>query len=132
MADMDRDSLTEMVYRRLATPGFRQRLTATAPDGSRPVLVATRDELMSSILQRLAAMGGAGNVVVPHLNGLVVLAMEAEEPAGQVGKEQLTATCTVGVLVERMALTGAGTYWFQFPDGPALHSAHAEVVALAG
>ncbi len=74
MLDMDRATLTEMVYSLLSDPTFRRRLTATAPDGSHPVVVVTREDSVSSMLTRLDALGGSGNVVVPVLDGLVVLA----------------------------------------------------------
>ncbi len=135
MLDMDRGALTEMVYRRLSNPSFRERLTARAPDGSHPLVLTTGDELMSSVLQRLEAIGGSGNVVAPMLNGLVVLAVNTRVPdEGGVTDEQpaaITADCTVGVFIERMRFDGAGLYRLM-AEGTSPSLGRAEVVAVAG
>lgn len=139
MLDMDRAKLTEMVYRRLSDPSFRRRLTATAPDGSHPVVVVTREDSVSFMLSRLDASGGTGNVVAPFLNGLVVLAMDATVPTPKGGEEvpSLTTDCTVGVLVERMLMDmprgGSSVYQFIIKGGSTEERrGHAEMVALAG
>ncbi len=135
MLDMDRDALTEMVYRRLANPSFRRRLTARAPDGSHPLVIATREELVESMLHRLEVVGGSGNVVVPMLNGLVVLAMDAVNPEAEDAVDTpcaITTDCTVGVLVERMSLDQGGVYRFVVEGHAKPRGGHAEVVALAG
>lgn len=133
MLDMDREALTEMVYRRLSNPSFRKRLTARAPDGSHPLVVATRDELVSSVLDRLQSTGGSGNVVAPMLNGLVVLAIHAssDDDAGDELPASITTDCTLGVLIERMRLDGGGLHRFVV-EGPSPSLGQAEVVALAG
>lgn len=78
MANVNRSTLTRYVYQRLAEPDFRQRLTATSPDGSHPIIVALRGDPMAGLLQKLHKAGGAGNVVVPVLNGFVVLAIQSQ------------------------------------------------------
>ena len=138
MLDMDRARLTERVYRLLSDPTFRRRLTATAPDGSHPVVVVTREDAVSSMLSRLDAVGGSGNVVVPDPAGLVVLAMDAIMPLrkGSKGVLNLTTDCTVGVLVERMRMEmphgGLNLKFAVKGDSATERGGHAEMVALRG
>jgi len=139
MASVDRAAITKFVYQRLADPSFRDCLTAKARDGSRPIIVALRDDPVRALLADVAAMGGTANVAIPALNGVVVLAVKPEpvrhRASGSEPKpEYLTADCTVGVFLERLRLDGGeATYRFvvRGPDRKTKHGS-AEVVALAG
>lgn len=108
MADMDRAATTRFVYERLARPGFRSRLTATAPDGTRPVIVTMREDPLGVLVDQVRTAGGAGNVVLPTLNGVVVLAVTTVEGDGAPdgGLPALRSDCTVGVLLARLGLDG--------------------------
>lgn len=141
MPDMDRAELGRLVYRRLTDSGFRTRLKATAPDGTRPIIVTLRTDPVSTLLGHLAAVGGAGNVVVPTLNGVVILAMQAthdiDPPGRDVAEPLLCDDCTVGVLLERLKLdvTAGQPVLYHFVvagPGSRVDRAHAEVVAVAG
>lgn len=145
MADVDRAAVTEYVYKRLSDATFRGRLTATAPDGTRPIAVVLRDDPLGPLLTHIEHLGGACNVVVPLLNGIVVIAFEvADTPPERPRRSRserskspmLTTACTVGVFVERLRLDeGGATYAFELqrdlPSNEAI-SGKAEVVALAG
>lgn len=117
MRDVDRATLTEAVYRRLADRDFRKRLTATARDGSRPIIVALRDDPMRVLLAKLEGAGGSGNVVVPAFNGFLVVSMTTEtltETAPDESEvDELTADCTVGVFMERLTID-EGHAWYRF------------------
>lgn len=137
MHNMDRPTVTRLVYQRLADPSFRRSLTAVAPDGSRPIIVALRDDPMRSLLDRLRAADGAANVVVPALNGFIVVAMidEPEDDASADANVQvISADCTVGVFVERLHID-EGTAVYRLPTrdaDPSPHGGRAKVVALGG
>lgn len=79
MGDVDRDAVSRVVYRHLADPAFRERLTARDQDGSRPVLIAVEDDSLESLLRKVQAVGGNANVAVAYLNGVVVLAVKADD-----------------------------------------------------
>ena len=136
MVDVDRSAITELVYRRLADPRFRERLTATAPDGTRPIVVALRDDPVRRVIAEVDALGGSGNVALPMLNGFVVFAVEGDEDAEEVDGEGhlITSECTVGVFFERLRMDGGqGAYRFVI-EGPdhRREAGRAELVALGG
>jgi len=98
---------------------------------------------MRSLLKWLIVVGGAGNVVVPLLNGIIVVALEGEptEPAGDAGSDgdvqHLTASCTVGVFVERLKLDASPGHEIVYRFTVDGHRkprpvTRAELVALAG
>lgn len=139
MRDVDRDSITRFVYSKLTDADFRGRLRALAPDGSRPLTIALRSDQVRLVLDDVLAKGGASNVVVPALNGIVVAAMQLDGGAPhQVDlRSALVADCTMGVLLARMSFDpgsgGSATYMFMYPRADAQQgSGQAEVVALAG
>lgn len=140
MADMDRAATNRFVYQRLARPGFRKRLIAAAPDGARPIIVLMREDPISALVDQVRAVGGAGNVVLPTLNGIVVLAVttvDDEFPPGDGEAPTLRSDATVGVLFERLTLDGliGGDTVHDFavirPDNRT-ERGQAEVVALGG
>lgn len=148
MRDVDRAAVTKYVYKRLADANFRDRLIAAAPDGTRPIAVALREDPLGSLLSHIDNLGGACNVVVPLLNGIVVVAFEisstppssAQKSRSKTGKTpMLTTACTVGVFIERLRLdamdAGEATYAFRVEgDKPSSEAVtgKAGVVALAG
>jgi hypothetical protein len=133
--DVDRRWLRSYVLRRLADPSFCEGLTAVAPDGSRPVIVALRDDGMTDVLRELHARGGSGNLIVPHFNGYVIVAMTrlTGAPDEQHGSEPvaLTTECTVGLFVERLKMDGSELYYF-VGETDSHDFGTAEVVGLAG
>ena len=130
IADMDRAEITRSVYQRLADPRFRARLTATAPDGTRPILIALRTDPMSALLDQLDAVGRAASVVVPYLNGFFLLTMHEDADASDDAVQPLTADCTVGVFLARMLTEDQPTvYGFQRPNRSS-ETGTAELVAL--
>lgn len=144
MPDMDRAAMIWLVYQRLARPEFRERLSATAPDGTRPIIVAMRDDPIRTLIDQVKTVGGASNVVFPALNGIMVVAMEAElgsvsiDTRGGITPELLRDDSTVGVIFERLVLDMASggpevNYTFVL-KGPNERTEHGEakVVALAG
>lgn len=137
MHDVDRATLTETVYRHLASRDFRKRLSATAPDGSRPIIVTLRDDLMRGLLEQLDGAGGAANVVVPAFNGFLVVSMITgsltEYSPDESEVDELTADCTVGVFVERLGID-EGHAWYRFvvKDHQRSETGRAGVVAIGG
>lgn len=144
MPDMDRAAMTRLVYQRLVNLEFRERLQATAPDGTRPIIVAMREDPIRALIEQVKAAGGSGNVVFPALNGIMVVTMEAElgsvstDTRGDVTPALLRDDSTVGVLFERLVLDMASmgpevNYTFVL-EGPNARTerGEAKVVALAG
>jgi len=144
---MDRAAMTRLVYQRLADPGFRRLLHATAPDGTRPIIVVMPDDPILGLLHQVRAAGGSGNVVFPALNGVVVLTMEAASDAtstdiegaeGDVTPSPLRSDSTVGVFLERLrldvAFSGPAVSYEFIVEGTdeRTERAEAKVVALAG
>lgn len=137
MADVDRAELLKAVYRKLADRQFRECLTAQAADGTHPITVALRDDLVVDLLTQITAAGGGSNVVVPALNGFVVIAMFTDTPSVQAADPeamQLKHDCTVGLLVARVMFDGVDgadlTYNLVGPGTP--QRGRAELVALGG
>jgi hypothetical protein len=141
MLDMDRAQLTKLTYTKLADPRFRERLKAVAPDGTRPITIAQRDDQMTFVLDDVIRLGGSSNVVVPFLNGVAVLTMVMDVGAhDNHGKpcNLIKGECTVGVFIERLRSDEA------FADGGVLYgfvierqdlrqdAGQAELVAVAG
>jgi hypothetical protein len=141
MVDMDREAITKFVYQRLADPGFRDCLSAGAPDDTRPIVVALRGDAVRGLIDQIVAVGGAANVVIPALNGIVVLVLQAEERRGRKrGEPQaplLKDDCTVGLLFERLRIDILGnreTAYGFVVEGPdrRREQGRAEIVAVAG
>jgi hypothetical protein len=138
MRDMDRAELTKAVYNKLTESRFRERLTATAPDGSRPITVALREDSIRSLLERIELVGGSSNVVVPTLNGFVVISVVGESGRKRSTDQRpdvLNGHCTVGVFMERLRLDGphgeAVTYLFEVKDrAQKTERGRAELVAV--
>ncbi len=114
----------------------------------RPIAVALREDPLEPLLVHIQQLGGACNVVMPLLNGVVVVAFELAGPPSAAARESrsepgtaavLTTACTVGVFVERLrmdaSVAGEAIYAFKVqrnrPSDEAV-SGKAEVVALAG
>jgi hypothetical protein len=115
MADVDRQAVTKRVYRKLAEPSFRKRLTAVLPDGTRPIIVALPSDRVLGLIIDVARSGGAANVAMPMLNGFLVFTIHIEPDS--VGKTapsgRLSPECTVGLFVERLRIDG-GTAVYHF------------------
>lgn len=135
MPDMDRADLTRMIYRKLLDPRFRHRLSARDTEGSHPILVAMRTDRMMAMLHQVESVGGAANVIVPSLNGFLVLAVEADEtPDDAPGAvPTLDAASTVGAFLEllRLEVPSGDNYSCRFVvDGTQPESGFAELVAI--
>jgi len=136
---MDRDEITRFVYQRLLDRGFRDHLTAVGDDGGHPVIVALREDPMSRVIDHVEAAGGAGNVVVPFRNGLMVFCftnareVSDDEPlTDDHCQDVLTSDCTVGVFVARLHIESASVYRFTRGAGQPEGMGRAELVAVAG
>ena len=136
MPDQDRQTVLKSVYQRLRDPDFGQRFIVGA-DGTRPIFVALPSDAMGTVLDALDHNGGAGNVVVPVLNGYMVVRMTSAQTDDHgdddCSAENLTSDCTVGVFIHRLWIDGNDAcYRFVRPDGSSAESGRAGVVALAG
>jgi hypothetical protein len=129
-----RDAVRQLVYRRLADRSFRERLAARAGDGSRPVLIAMPHDALESTIQRVRAQGGAANVVLPLLNGIVVIVMRTEEfDANESALPRLASDCTLGLFFSRLHLDGNdAAYRFVVDGTDRQEGGRAEAVAVAG
>lgn len=140
MADMTRAELTRRVYSRLRQDEFRSRLAAVSPCGRRPVLIALRDDPVQQLLDQVRDVGGSANVVLPLLNGFIVLLIVAEHRLDDgpppPGVSLLRGDCTVGVFYERLrfdaSVGGPTSYGFvlEAETGGASEVGRAELVAL--
>lgn len=131
MADDLRQRVTKLVYKNLADRAFRELLTATAPDGFRPVVVALPTDPVRNLLHKLEAAGHAANVVMPKANGFVVIAISDDVADGEQAA-RIRPECTVGVFLARVLSDGReGSYRFVV-EGPGAHRerGRAELVAL--
>ncbi len=134
MDDVERAAITRLVYRRLTDPGFRDRLTAKASDGTRPIVVVLPGDSLERLLADVERLGGAANVVLPVLNGVVVIAMAASANSDAIdpGVAQLTSDCTVGLFFARLRIDGdeaAYRFVMERPDHRR-DAGSAEMVAL--
>lgn len=130
---VERALVTRSVYENLADRQFRECLTATAADGSHPIMVVLADDPMRDLLDKLTAVGGIGNVVMPRVNGFLVVSMAADatDDATDDAVENLTPDCTVGVFFARVFSDCGGSYRFVVEDdGRRRESGHAELVAF--
>jgi hypothetical protein len=141
--EVTRASLTRMVYRQLTDPQFRDRLTAVTPDGDCPIVVALLDDSVEQLMTRIAASGGAANVVLPKLNGFIVIAIDvalSAQPLDEVtasARDLVRGDCTVGVFLERIKIdvdeAGGETAAYQVVvnrGGRQVGRGHAELVAI--
>lgn len=110
MGDDQREAVRRFVYKHLPDRDFQQAFTAVNSDGERPILIAIREDLISSVLAEALAAGGAANVAVPLLKGVVVLAMTSMQVSALRdalsdpfdSPREIDADCTVGVFLQRM------------------------------
>ncbi len=75
---MDHAAATRLAYLRLIDPAFRRHLRAVDPEGNHPIIVALRDDSIGSLVDQLLVRGGVSNVVVPSLNGVVIITTEVQ------------------------------------------------------
>jgi hypothetical protein len=141
MVEMTRDEVARIILQRLAEPAFRKRLSATTADGSHPIVVSYISEQVKDMLAQVDGAGGAANVAIPCVNGIMVLAVTSPEglpSADTLGSGTLNPHCTVGVLLQRLKWDGGNAIYFMVePSGEANgdmrpSSGRAELVALAG
>jgi len=106
--DVDRSALTADVAKKLVEPGFAKLLSAVAPDGTTPVIPALRSDVLEDILKDVQAAGGAGNIVVPVMNGYLVIALKFvnSRKAADHDAATLAAKMTIGVLIARIMEDG--------------------------
>lgn len=102
-----RDRLASFVYSKLGDAAFRQHLSVLAEGGSRPIVTALDEELLSEVMQRVIRSGGAANTFVAMNSGLVELVMieNAAVPTGQtgvidLGPDPIHEDITIGMLVD--------------------------------
>lgn len=131
MDDVQRQELNRLVMRSLQDRAFRERLTARDSKGLHPILIVGLDDSLRSMLAKVQDAGESANVVVPYLNGVMVVAVDIMVGSADPMIGLLTPDCTVGVLLERLRQDAddEGAAVFGVPDSPT--SARAELVALA-
>ncbi len=140
MHDMDRAAINRMVFHKLSDRAFRQRLTAVAPDGTRPIVAALPSDQLSELIGPIVAVGGGANIVVPWLNGILAFTLFVEhrpdDVPADVDVEGHLGDCTLGVFLARLLVDGGGgrfAYAVTFTDvGGEPTQARAELVAVAG
>jgi len=139
MGDMDRAAMTRLVYSRLANPLFRDRLVATAPDGSHPIKIAMPEDSMKALVRDIAHGEGAANVFVPLFNGLMGLVLTTSSSARMPSRRaapRLADDCTVGLFVQRLLTDhrpGAEAPGYAFVlDDEQPRQGRAQLVAVAG
>lgn len=112
---ISRSDFTKRVFGLLADPDFRSRLETRREDGSTPVVVAMMDDLLSRVLQDVAAAGDCANIVVPRGSSLVILGMCVNpelSAAERLGSKWLSDS-TIEEFLETVAADGgSGTYRF--------------------
>jgi len=103
MADDRHKDIAREALGRLAERSFRNKLTAIAPDLSRPVIPALRDDPFYRVVEQVNRSGGAGNVVVPFASGLVILALHVTHVSRDEANDHplLSADVTVGLVLTR-------------------------------
>lgn len=134
VALLDRQAIMELAYRKLRDPAWRSRLTAHAPDGSRPIVFALADDPMQKVVKDADNVGGSANVVLPVLNGIAVFTIEDATPEDLAnGAPRITEECTVGLFFQRLVADGGhATYCLPSAGNEHSDSGRAELVALAG
>lgn len=110
-----REEILRSVHRRLPSREFADRLTLRGEDGMTPVVVVLSTDPVRRLLDEVLAMGGASNVVAHILDGLMIFAMETTTvPAKDSPPDQLSAECTVGVLLAHLIEQGGGKQTYTF------------------
>lgn len=133
MADLRRDDLTRQVYARMVNADFRALLTAVAPDGSRPVVVALPSDLVRDVLPRVESLGGAANLVVPVRNGFMVVGIRSHPDITTRDESALLVDdCTVGLLLSRVMEDMDRGYELAYEFGDVKSHATADLAGLAG
>lgn len=74
---MDRAATIRYVYQRLLDPAFRQRLRGINAEGDHPIVVALQDDSIDTVVSQVRALGGVSNVVIPTLNGVLIVTVDA-------------------------------------------------------
>jgi hypothetical protein len=103
MVDERRQAVAKDALSRLAERSFRQKLTAVAPDGSRPVIPALLEDRFYEVVEQVHRSGGVGNVVVPFAAGLIILALHTSHVSNDesIDYPMLSPEVTVGVVIAR-------------------------------
>lgn len=105
MAELTREQLAAEVAKLMINPDFARHLTASAPDGSHPIIPAFPSDKVSDVVREIQeAMGGEANIVVHFLNTFTVVPIKmvrtgsTERPIAS-----LPSDTTIGLLVARIA-----------------------------
>lgn len=76
---MNRHSAARRVLKSIAVGPKKINLPFTAPDGSKPIVVATPAEYLSDVIARVEAAGGSANVVLAEAKSFVVFTLMGSE-----------------------------------------------------
>lgn len=120
MPDPDRVSPHRLVSRKLADPTWSRLLTVRSDRGEVPLTIATPEELMVEVLERILAVGGKSNLILVSGSTLTVVAviLTRGQLGGSESVEPLNDACTAGLFVERLTTDGhRGRYQF-VANGP--------------
>jgi len=132
--DVNRTSMYAL--RRLAEPGFRERLKAVAADGQRPILPKLLSERLIDVAHEVCNLGGAANVLVPlpHRSGCFILSLHVTREASFWAHPKLSPEVTLGVFIARAIEDGtSGVQIYSLPDAcsTGIDTASAEFVGVA-
>jgi hypothetical protein len=75
---MNRDDATRRVMMSIATRFPRIQLPYVAPDGSKPLVVATPNENVSDVIERVKAAGGSANIALAEARRFRIFVIEGE------------------------------------------------------
>ncbi|WP_147374425.1 hypothetical protein [Microbacterium sp. AG238] len=112
----------------------RVNLPYAAPDGTRPLVVATPNEHISAVIARVAAAGGAANVALAEARKFVVFVMRSEDEdvpdaPGEIS-EDVNEDMSMGMLLLRASRRGRKTS-YRLRSGATIASPLSEQFAYA-
>jgi hypothetical protein len=87
---MDRDAATRRVMLSIAVGPQRVELPYTAADGSKPLVVATPNENMSAVIERVEAIGGSANIALAEARKFTIFTIEGEPAPSEPSENEAT------------------------------------------
>ena len=75
---MNRDDATRRVMTAIAVGPKRVVLPFTAADGSKPLVVTTPNEYLSTVIERIDAVGGSANVALAEARRFTIFMIERQ------------------------------------------------------
>lgn len=113
---ISRSDVAKNVFEMLADPDFISRLGTEREDGSKPIVVAMPTDMLSKVLEDVAAAGDCANIIVPRRRGHVAILGMCVNPALSAAQRLGAAwlsDCKMEDLLVRVAEDGgSATYSF--------------------